>query len=231
MTNRTIFSPTNKMADVLQANYRLLPLLPRFGLTLGVGEKTVGQVCRERDADCRLLLLVFNIYTYPDYLPSAEDIASVNIEKLLDYLLESHRYYRNDRIPHIEKHLEKIMESYPADKAKVVRAFFSQYAQEVNQHLSYEEDTVFPYIRALASGDKEARYNIGVFEKNHTNIQEKLSDLASIIIKYLPPTTDGLEQNEILFDLYLLGDDIGRHTLIEDKILVPLVSELEKPTK
>ena len=105
MNHHILFGPGDKMADVLQSNYRLLPLLPRFGLTLGTGEKTVEQVCREKGVDYRLLLLVFNIYTHPDYLPSEKEISSFPVEKLLDYLYESHQYYRNDKIPHIQKHL------------------------------------------------------------------------------------------------------------------------------
>lgn len=231
MNHHILFGPGDKMADVLQSNYRLLPLLPRFGLTLGTGEKTVEQVCREKGVDCRLLLLVFNIYTHPDYLPSEKEISSFPVEKLLDYLYESHQYYRNDKIPHIQKHLEKIVESYPKANGRVLRDFFRQYADEVAQHLDYEENTVFPYIRSLLGGKKENKYNISVFEKNHTNIEEKLSDLAHIIIKYLPPATDGREENEILFDLYILGDDIARHTLIEDKVLVPLAELQESKAK
>ena len=106
--------------------------------------------------------------------------------------------------------------------------FFDQYAREVAQHLDYEENTVFPYIRSLSQGRKSPQYDISVFEKNHTDIEGKLSDLSSILIKYLTPSGDGSQENEILLDLYLLGEDIARHTLIEDKILVPLAGELEK---
>lgn len=231
MPHRKLFASDDKMSDVIQSNYRLLPLLPRFGLTLGVGEKTARQVCREKGVDCCLMLTVFNIYTHPDYLPDARDVTAFPVESLLDYLLASHHYYRRDRIPHIRQHLENIAGGHPADEARVVIDFFRQYANEVAQHLDYEEDTVFPYIRTLSAGKKPSQYDISVFEKNHTDIEEKLSDLSSIIIKYLTPSAEGRQENEILFDLYLLGDDISRHTLIEEKILVPLAGELEKKAK
>lgn len=106
--------------------------------------------------------------------------------------------------------------------------FFNQYRHEVAEHLEYEEKTVFPYIKALDNGNRKTDYSISRFEKNHTDIQEKLVDLQNIIIKYLPCPEGSCQQNEILYDLFLLDEDLGRHTLIEDKILVPLVNELEK---
>ena len=174
------------------------------------------------------MLTVFNLYTHPDYLPTVGQVAALPLENLLGYLLSSHRYYRQDRIPHIRQHLEQIVAPRPDAEARVMLGFFDQYAREVAQHLDYEENTVFPYIRSLSQGRKSPQYDISVFEKNHTDIEEKLSDLSSILIKYLTPSGDGSQENEILLDLYLLGEDIARHTLIEDKILVPLAGELEK---
>lgn len=231
MVARKLFAPGDKMSDVIQSNYRLLPLLSRFDLTLGVGEKTVRQVCEEKNVDCPLVLTVFNIYTHPDYLPETQQVIGLDIPQLLHYLLASHRYFRQDRIPHIRTHLKTILGQRPDVEARAILGFFDQYADEVAHHLDYEEETVFPYIRDLFRGEKTAHYDISVFEKNHTNIEEKLSDLSNIIVKYLPSSGQGYEENEVLFDIYLLGEDIARHSLIEDKILVPLTEELEKRTK
>lgn len=49
MPHRKLFSPDDKMSDILQSNYGLLPLLPRFGLTLGVGEKTAGNSAGKKE--------------------------------------------------------------------------------------------------------------------------------------------------------------------------------------
>lgn len=49
MPHRKLFSPDDKMSDILQSNYGLLPLLPRFGLTLGVGEKPPGSSAGKKE--------------------------------------------------------------------------------------------------------------------------------------------------------------------------------------
>ena len=71
-------------------------------------------------------------------------------------------------------------------------------------------------------------YHINQFEENHTNIEEKLSDLKNIIIKYLPDSCASKEQNDVLFEIFLFEEEINTHTLIEDRILIPFVQEIEK---
>lgn len=46
------------MSDLIQANYRLLRVLPRFGIHLGFGDKSVAEVCRAQGVSMELFLLV-----------------------------------------------------------------------------------------------------------------------------------------------------------------------------
>ena len=57
------------MSDLIQANYRLLRVLPRFGIHLGFGDKSVAEVCRAQGVSMELFLLVCNISTFDDFLP------------------------------------------------------------------------------------------------------------------------------------------------------------------
>ena len=40
------YVPTDKMSDLICGNYTLLQVMSRFGLSLGVGEATIEEVCR-----------------------------------------------------------------------------------------------------------------------------------------------------------------------------------------
>ena len=71
-------------------------------------------------------------------------------------------------------------------------------------------------------------YSIEQFEENHSNIEDKLEDLKNILIKYLPGEVPAEELNRTLFNVFPLEDDLGRHALIEDKVLVPYVMQLEE---
>ena len=91
----------------------------------------------------------------------------------------------------------------------------------------YEEEVVFPYIEALLNGQPKDSYKIKEFQHNHTNIQDVLDDMMNILLKYLPGDILPKERIEISYDIMELSDDLNRHSLIEEHILIPYVETLE----
>jgi regulator of cell morphogenesis and NO signaling len=219
-----------KMADLILSNYKLLQVLSRFGIKLGFGEKSIAEVCRLFDVSPELFLLVCNVYSVEDFLPGKEELSEIPLSQLISYLKKSHDYYLKERIPHIEEHLDCVAEKWDGRKGKILKQFFLEYKEEVANHLKYEEDVVFPYVNRVNNNER-SEYTITQFEENHSNIEDKLNDLKNIIIKYLPDTATSCRQNDILVDLFLMQEDLNKHTLIENKILIPFVQELEHSRK
>ena len=50
-------------------------------------------------------------------------------------------------------------------------------------------------------------------------------------MKYLPPVCDTVLRNSVLYHIFFLEDDLDRHTLIENNVLVPMVNRLEENEK
>lgn len=224
----TLFSPSMKLADIILKNYTLLSVLPRFGIPLGFGEKSLGEVCEKYGIDQRFFLLVCNVYTFNDYIPGQKELKGLNIEALLNYLQLSHNYYSSERIRAIEQDIEKLGESCSRQHSNIIRQFFAEYKQEVINHFSYEEDIVFPYVKALIKGETQINYHINQYEQNHSNIEDKLSDLKNIVIKYLPESCSSEARNNLIFEIFLFEEDLIKHARIENKILIPFVGEIEK---
>ncbi len=172
--------------------------------------------------------MICNVYTSSHYLPSEEELAQVDINQLLSYLKRSHSYYLDNRLLTIQNQLAVISEHEGIQQQKILNRFFEEYKKEVIHHFEYEENTVFPYISAMKTGTNRTGYSIEIFEQNHTNIEDKLNDLKNIVIKYLPDTALLLEKTNMLFNIFSLEEDLCKHTLIEDKILIPLVQKQEK---
>ena len=88
---------------------------------------------------------------------------------------------------------------------------------------------MFPYILSLIdSKQKNANsYRIKDFEENHSNIEEKLQDLKNIVIKYLPESASQQSRINVLNEIFKIEDDLNKHSIIENKILIPLVSKFE----
>lgn len=226
-----LFANKMKLADLLLENHNLSLILQRFGIELGFGEKTVANVCDQYGLSSDFFLLICNVYTDDQYLPSATEISNIDMEALVPYLVASHDYYLDERIPHIERHLTRIADACPESHRNILHRFFDDYKMEVEKHFQYEEETVFPYINHLRQGQRAEGYTITQFEDNHSNIEDKLNDLTNIIIKYLPGDIMPKERISLLFDIFQLSSDLNKHNLIENKILIPYVSSLEKFVK
>lgn len=227
-TEHILFSSGMKLADILLKNYTLLSVLPRFGIPLGFGEKSVADVCHSYGINERFFLLVCNVHTYDDYLPNKKELEGLQIESLVDYLHNSHSYYTEDKIASIRQKIEQMESTCQSTHYQIIRQFFAEYQQEVVNHFQYEEETVFPYITALAAGRESVNYHINQYEENHSNIEDKLSDLKNIIIKYLPGNCASDLRNNLLFDIFLFEEDLIKHARIENKILIPFVAHIEK---
>jgi len=225
---KTIFSKKTKLAELMTEDRRLLQLLPRFGIGLGFGDRNVDQICQANQVSTDLFLMICEIYSDGGFKPGREALRRIDMSGLLSYLKASHRYYLDERFPHIEEHLQHIIDACGQKYGPMLSHFYAEYKQEVMRHIQYyEEEVVFPYIEALLKGQRTDTYKIDEFEHNHTNIQDVLDDMMNILLKYLPGDILPKERIEISLDIMELSDDLNRHSLIEERILIPYVELLE----
>ena len=222
------FSKDTKFAELLTNDRRLLQLLPRFGIGLGFGDRNVAQVCQMNNVNTDLFLMICKIYSDNNFRPEQQELQHIDMSNLLSYLKASHTYYLDERFPHIEEHLQRIIDACGQKYGPMLSHFYDEYKQEVMRHIQYyEEEVVFPYIEALLNGQHTDSYKIDEFEHNHTNIQDTLDDMMNILLKYLPGDILPKERIEISYDIMELSDDLNRHSLIEERILIPYVESIE----
>ena len=225
---KTPFSKDTKFAELRTDDRRLLQLLPRFGIGLGFGDRSLDQVCQMNQVNTDLFLMICEIYSDNSFKPEKTELQHVDMGNLLSYLKASHLYYLDERFPHIEEHLQRIIDACGQKYGPMLSHFYDEYKQEVMRHIKYyEEEVVFPYIEALLNGQRTDSYKIDEFEHNHTNIQDTLDDMMNILLKYLPGDILPKERIEISYDIMELSDDLNRHSLIEEHILIPCVESLE----
>lgn len=228
MKERTIFSATMKLADLIDLNCNLLNVLSRLGIGLGFGENTISEVCARQGINLNSFLLICNVYTYDDYVPSADLLSGADPVTIVDYLHNSHAFYVDKEFVALEESLNAMVQPCDDRQKKIVAKFFADYKAQVANHFAYEERVVFPYVRSLKDSKGERAYSIEQFEENHSNIDETLHDLKNIVMKYLPETCDTVLRNEVLYRIYRLDEDLDKHTLIEDTVLIPLVNKMEE---
>lgn len=218
-----------KVADLLASDGNLLSILQRLDIRLGFGEATIADLCARYGISAELFIMICNIYSYHDYVPQVESLAEKDIESITAYLRASHRYYTRVCFPAIHNSIHRLVNELDNVSRRVIDKFYDDYDNEVNNHFSYEEDIVFPYIESLLNNKEKSddKYNIRQFGHNHSNINEKLNDLKNIIIKYLDEKYSLPLRFELLKEIYIVEEDLRKHSLIENKLLIPLVENLE----
>jgi len=226
-----------KLSHIIEADKRALVLFPRFGIYLGFGDKTVEETCRQLNIDLQFFLLMVNTFLNPGYFPDKQ-LQRVDVDMLIGYLAESHNYYLEERIPYLQSLISQFKNKVDHPATVQLEKFFNQYITEVKDHLAYEDETAFPYMAMISSYKKKSDiphkhidYSVGVFEERHDNIQEKLSDLKNLLIKYFPPANDRYIRIRLLNELIDFEDDLINHARIEDKVLIPVVKQLEYQLK
>lgn len=223
----SLFFERMKLADLLLANYRLLYVFPCFNIELGFGEVTVAQICRDKNISPDLFLLVCNVYTFDGYDPDVQTMAKIPLEGLMKYLRNSHKDYLGNRMPQIITSIGDMAEECRPKHREMLTEFCEKYEQKVVVHFNYEEQVVFPYITSLLQGNKPTEYNIKNYEGNHTDLDAALNDLKNILIKYLPTECSIEKSRDILVKLSLFESDLHKHTMLEDRILISLVEQIE----
>jgi len=226
--NYAIFSEHTRMADLILTNSSLLYVLPYFEIELGFGEKTVKQVCNEKGISVFFFLLVCNIFTFDDYNPDDLDLMQISVKDVIKYLQDSHKDYLKVRMPQIIDDILNLVNDCRIKNGNTLNAFCEKYREEVVSHFKYEEEIVFPYIIDLLNGRKNNNYKIKNYESNHSDIDAALNDLKNIIIKYLPKECTIEKCRDVLLNLFMFENDLSKHTLLEEKILIPLVEQIEK---
>jgi len=228
-----------KMADVIHFNYILLPVISRFNIELGFGEKTVEEVCRDCDVNLEFFIEITNSFVDSEYIPQ-KDLGSFPVRLIVDYLQKTHDYYLTEKMPQLEAMIKKMVNKSGTenDNTRLLMNFFSEYQEELRNHIEREENKVQPYVLEIekAFTRKELsdaleksiqEYSIEDFANEHDNVEEKLFDLKNIIIKYMPPCIDKSLCNSLLMELYRLEADLNAHAELEDKVLIPKVSMME----
>lgn len=222
------FTIDMKISELPDRDPRLLGVIRRLGIRFGFGEKTVEEICGESGLNPYTLLLICKVYVYDGYEPSKVELSRSSISDIITYLHNSHDYYIHLATKTLAEAISRMTTPCDTKRSRILTRFYENYREELLKHFDYEENTVFPYVRELADkGCSSENYCIDRYEENHSNVEEKLNDLKNIVMKYLPEECDDELILEVLNCLYSLEDDLGKHTVIEDEILIPMVNAEE----
>ncbi len=215
---------TDSMAALISDNYPLLQVMSRFGIPLGLADRSIGEVCSENNVDSTTFLAVANLMLHHKNRAYKVELEGLSLDGLMGYIRNSHIYYLRCKLPNIRKSL--IVALGKNDITHLIVRYFDDYVSQIKEHLQYEEEILFPYINQLMQGEVRSEFSIDIFSERHDHIDEPLTEFKNVIIKYYAGDSS-YEIMSVIHDLLSCAADLLAHNMVEDRLLVPMIRKME----
>ena len=95
-----LINAETKLCDVILHEPSVIPVINRFGIILGVGDKSIRTVCEEKNLDCEFFVTILNTFINEDYFPENR-LKSFCATQIVNYLTQTNAYYEQFQIPNI----------------------------------------------------------------------------------------------------------------------------------
>ncbi len=235
-----LLTKDSKLSEGIFFDSSLIPVIYRFGITLGVGDKTIEEICIEKGLSTSFFLAIINTFINASYVPEdVEDIFDTKI--LLDYLGKTNDYYLRVQLPNIERHFRLLLERSPKDNnLENIFTFFMEMKEELEGSIEADTDEWFPKICSqiddtiyvAASPELDGDYyellpdGLGALFSVRNSVEEKLNDLASIFVVHLKGEYDRNLCMAVVNAIFMLRKDFYQNNRIRNRILLPAVLRL-----
>ena len=220
-------NPNIKLSELVDRNFHVIGLLERLGVQGNFGDMTVGDVCNAQSMDPGTFMMLYNFFVDERFKPSEKMLKEGRIDDVIEYLHRSHEYYLDTALKSLSDLLDRLLAPCTDTQKRVFRKFYKDYEEELNRHFDFEEKHVMPYIRSLMGGSADGDSTIESFTDDHNSINEKISDLKSLVMNTQPEGCDSSLRMQALYMICSLEYDLDRHTAVEEEILEPMVQLLE----
>lgn len=217
------YQSSDSMSALISDNYPLLQVMSRFGIPLGLADRSIGEVCRENGVDTATFLAVANLMLHQNNRAYKIDFGGLSLDDLMKYIHNSHLFYLDFRLPNIRKNLIEALGA--SDMTTLIVRYFDDYVSHIKEHLRYEEERLFPYINHLIKGEEDA-FSIDIFSDKHDHIDEPLTEFKNVIIKYYSGESS-YEIMSVIHDILSCAADLLSHNMVEDRLLVPVIRQME----
>jgi regulator of cell morphogenesis and NO signaling len=223
-----------QMSEVVEEHPSLIPIINRFGIRLGLGDKSVREICNEHRLDHDFLLTVINTFLNEEYFPEKK-LQTFHTSQIIDYLVKTNNYYLRSQLPNIERHLTSFisMNISGNQTLALIGKFFFSFKNELITRIENDDREWFPYCLALSEKlhDKikdNQTLSLRLEKRSEDVIEELLTDLKRIIVKHLSGDYNLNLCYAVVSSISSLEKDIRQHNRIRFRILAPMVAAMEK---
>lgn len=229
--------------DLVIEDYRTADVFKKWGINYCCGGNLpLSEACSTKQISQAEVEQEIKLATKNIQLSNAIAFNEWPVPFLLDYVLYVHHSYLKAVLPSIRQALASYVpghiKKYP--HFATIQETFSNLADELEEHMKEEEESIFPYVKQINSTYSQKEKYGGLFvrtmrkpldltvEKEHGRIVSLLKQLRKQTSHYRFDNSVCANYQVIYRKLKEFDEDMVQHMHLENNILFPKALEMEK---
>lgn len=195
----------------------VVPVINRFDIVLGVGDRTIKSICKEKGIDTSFFITILNAFIHESFF--LENVTGAfNAGDVVDYL--------RNQLPNIERHFAALISrSDSNNNLPLLFNFYREVKTEIERRID-SDNQWFDAIISAEQSNSEVSVAGNAVQAESDSIEDKLSDLINMFVIHLRGDYDRNLCHAVLFAVISLEKDIRQNNRIRNRVLRPLVDAL-----
>lgn len=221
-----LVTPDTKLCEVIVDEPSVVPVINRFDIVLGVGDRTIKSICKEKGIDTSFFITILNAFIHESFF--LENVTGAfNAGDVVDYLRKTNNSYLRNQLPNIERHFAALISRSDSNNNNLPLLF--NFYREVKTEIERRIDSDNQWFDAIISAEQsnsEVSVAGNAVQAESDSIEDKLSDLINMFVIHLRGDYDRNLCHAVLFAVISLEKDICQNNRIRNRVLRPLVDAL-----
>lgn len=220
-----LVTPDTKLCEVIVDEPSVVPVINRFDIVLGVGDRTIKSICKEKVIDTSFFITILNAFIHESFF--LENVTGAfNAGDVVDYLRKTNNSYLRNQLPNIERHFAALISrSDSNNNLPLLFNFYREVKTEIERRID-SDNQWFDAIISAEQSNSEVSVAGNAVQAESDSIEDKLSDLINMFVIHLRGDYDRNLCHAVLFAVISLEKDICQNNRIRNRVLRPLVDAL-----
>ena len=220
-----LVTPDTKLCEVIVDEPSVVPVINRFDIVLGVGDRTIKSICKEKGIDTSFFITILNAFIHESFF--LENVTGAfNAGDVVDYLRKTNNSYLRNQLPNIERHFAALISrSDSNNNLPLLFNFYREVKTEIERRID-SDNQWFDAIISAEQSNSEVSVAGNAVQAESDSIEDKLSDLINMFVIHLRGDYDRNLCHAVLFAVISLEKDIRQNNRIRNRVLRPLVDAL-----
>jgi regulator of cell morphogenesis and NO signaling len=201
------------------------------------GARPLAEACKS--AKLSLEAVLAELVKSPSAAPEG-DWRSHSITELANYIVEKHHVFTRAEITRLSDLIRKVVSVHSRNHPELlsVQTAFGALTEELRQHMSKEEDLLFPYVKELEESARtkkrapdspfgSVQNPVAVMIMEHEASGQALEKIRALTGNYSAPSDACASYRALYEALPLFAADLHQHIHLENNILFPRAIQME----